>query len=113
MPPYERLAAALRQVLPAVYANAIGSEVSPKPDPAAIYIEADEVRFNNYSGSNRDYTMFRVQFQSKNYKTAYERSAAFIRLANRQTPKMLTEDASGFYDLDRSVHIRELTVLVF
>ena len=112
MLPFEKIASVLRQVHPAVFANVIPPEEEPAPTTAIIYRESSEVRVTNFRGSLRESSIFRVQFQSRDFEEADDMSRKFLRLADRQTPRMVVTDVASFYSEERRLQLREATVIV-
>ena len=111
--PDRRLAQVLETIHPNTYANIIPAEVSPKPTTAIIFRETDTVTITNFDGAERDHTVFRIQFHSQDYEEAMTLSDNFKAIAADQTPKMIWIDASTYFDEDRSLHLREVTVQVY
>ena len=112
MNPTERLTAVLRGVAPVVYATVIPPEVDPIPARAAVYIEVGEARSQNFLGSLRDRTLFRVQFRAIAAADADAMSRDFTNAARRLPKPLRIMDASTSYDAELRLHFRELSVEV-
>lgn len=110
----EKLTALLRLAAPdtPVFANVIPPEMKPLPETAFVFIEATEVRPQNFQGSSSGATVFRVQAHAPDYTTCLALTEAVEETASEVRPKALITGSAGGYNRELRFHIRELTVSI-
>lgn len=107
-----RLVNLLRAAAPGtpIYANAIGPENDPVPDPAIVYIESNASRAQNFQGSQSSGTIFRVQAHASDYAVCLALTQQVEQEAGKVRPKALITGSQGGYARELRLHLRELTV---